>query len=54
MGILFLKVLVLWSLVALVAGLGLGAVIRRGERVRKEEFFAWVLASLESLQTSRS
>jgi hypothetical protein len=53
MGILFLKVVIMWSLIALVAGLGLGAVIRRGERVRKEEFLARVLASLESPQTSR-
>ena len=54
MGILILKVLAMWSLVALVAGFGLGAAIRRGERVRKDEFLSCVLASLESLRASRS
>ena len=53
MGILILKVLALWSLVAMVAGLGLGAAIRKGERVRKEEFLSCVFASLESMQASR-
>jgi hypothetical protein len=54
MGILILKVLAMWSLVALVAGLGLGAAISRGERVRKDEFLSCVFASLENLQASRS
>jgi hypothetical protein len=54
MGILIVKVLASWSLVAMVAGLGLGAAIRRGERVRKDEFLSCVFASLESLQASRS
>ena len=54
MGILILKVLAMWSFTALVAGLGLGAAIRRGERVRKDEFLSCVFASLESLQASRS
>ena len=53
MGILIIKVLVTWSLVALVMGLGLGAAIRRAERVRREEFLTCVFASLESLQESR-
>jgi len=53
MGFLILKVLVIWSFVALVTGLGLGAAIRRGERVRKDEFLSCVLASLEVLQASR-
>jgi hypothetical protein len=53
MGILILKVLALWSLVAMVAGLGLGAAIRKGERVRKEEFLSCVFASLETMQASR-
>jgi hypothetical protein len=50
MGILILKVLATWSVVALVAGLGLGAAIRRGERVRKDEFLSYVFASLETTQ----
>jgi hypothetical protein len=54
MGILLLKVVAMWSLVALVAGLSLGAAIRRGERVRKDEFLSCVFASLESLQDLRS
>ncbi len=54
MGILLLKVVAMWSLVALVAGLSLGAAIRRGERVRKDEFLSCVFASLESLQDFRS
>jgi hypothetical protein len=53
MGILILKVLAMWSLVALVAGFGLGAAIARGERVRKDEFLSYVFASLETLQGSR-
>ena len=54
MGILIVKVLAMWSLVAIVAGLGLGAAIGRGERVRKDEFLSYVLASLETMQASRS
>jgi hypothetical protein len=54
MGMLILKVLAMWSLVAMIAGLGLGAAIRRGERVRKDEFLSCVFATLEDLQASRS
>ena len=54
MGILVLKVFAMWSLVALVTGLGLATAIRRGERVRKDEFLACVFASLEALQGFRS
>jgi hypothetical protein len=50
MGILILKVVATWSLAALVAGLGLGAAIRRGERVRKDEFLSYVFASLETME----
>jgi hypothetical protein len=50
MGILLLKILITWSLVAVVAGLGLGAAISRGERVRKDEFLSCVYASLETMQ----
>jgi len=50
MGILLLKVLVAWSLVALVAGLALGIAIRRGDRIRKEEFLSSVLEFLEARQ----
>ena len=54
MGILILKVLAMWSLVATVAGLGLGAAIQRSEQLRKDEFLSCLFASLESLQASRS
>jgi hypothetical protein len=54
MGILILKVLATWSLVALVAGFGLGAAIRRGDKVRKDAFLSCVFSSLESLQAYRS
>jgi hypothetical protein len=53
MGLLILKVLASWSLVAIVAGLALGAAIRRGERARKEEYLSSVFATLETLQASR-
>lgn len=54
MAILILEVLGSWSLIAVVAGLGLGAAIARGERVRKDEFLTYVFASVETLQASRS
>jgi hypothetical protein len=54
MGILILKVLAMWSLVAMLAGLTLGAAIRRGERARKDELLSSVFASVENLQGSRS
>lgn len=54
MGILILKVLSMWSLVAVAAGFGLGAAIRRGDRVRKDEFLSCVFSSLEALQAFRS
>jgi hypothetical protein len=54
MGILILKVLAAWTLVAVATGFSLAAAIRRGERIRKEEFLTCVFASLEMLQASRS
>jgi hypothetical protein len=54
MAILILEVLGSWSLLAVVAGLGLGAAIARGERVRRDEFLSYVFASLETLQAYRS
>ena len=54
MGILILKVLAMWSLLATVAGLSLGAAIRKGERIRKDVFLSCVFASLETSQESRS
>jgi hypothetical protein len=54
MGILILKILVSWSIVAMVMGFFLGAAISRGEQVRRDEFLSCVFATLESLQTTRS
>jgi hypothetical protein len=53
-GYLILEILATWSLVALIAGFGLGQAIRRGDRVRKDAFLSCVFANLESLPTSRS
>lgn len=54
MAILALKVLVMWSFIAMLAGLGLGAAIRHGERLRRDEFLSCLFASLEHMQASRS
>ena len=54
MAILILKVLVMWSFVAMLTGLALGAAIRRGERVRRDEFLTCVFASLETMEAYRS
>ena len=53
MGILALEILGAWSLVALVAGLVLGAAIGKSARIQKEEFLACLFATLESLQASQ-
>jgi hypothetical protein len=52
--ILILKILGMWSTAAIVGGLALGALISRGEQVRKDEYLTTVFASLEILQSSRS
>lgn len=54
MGVLILKVLTTWLVVALVAGFGLGAAIRRGERLRRDEFLSRVFATLETTQAFRN
>jgi hypothetical protein len=53
MVILILKILAIWSVAAFIAGLGLGLIIRRSERVRHDEFLSCVFASLEAMHTSR-
>jgi hypothetical protein len=53
MGILAVKVLIIWSVIAFVTGLALGAVIRRGERVHKDEFLTAIFAALARMQESR-
>jgi hypothetical protein len=52
--ILILKILGMWSGAAVVGGLALGAVIGKGEQVRRDEFLTNVFASLEMMQSSRS
>ncbi len=54
MAVIILAVFGTWSLVAVVAGLGLGALIGRGERARRDQFLSYVYATVESMQTSRS
>jgi hypothetical protein len=54
MGILILKIMVSWSIVAMIMGFFLGAAIGRGERVRRDEFLSCVFATLETMQASRS
>ncbi|HEY2646961.1 MAG TPA: hypothetical protein VGI34_08290 [Candidatus Acidoferrales bacterium] len=54
MGILLLKVLATWSLIATVTGFVFGAAIRKGDQARKDVFLSCVFSSLEALQGSRS
>lgn len=54
MGFLVLKILVSWLLMAMVVGFALGAVISRGERLRRDEFLSCVFASLETMEAFRS
>lgn len=53
MGFLVLKVLAIWTVVALVACLALGAAVRRADRLRKDTFLNCVFDALVSLRTSR-
>ena len=48
MGVLVLSVLAMWLLVA--AGLALGAMIRKADRIRKEEFLAELYSTIETMQ----
>jgi hypothetical protein len=54
MGILVLRLISIWLLLAVVVGFGVGAAIRRGEQIRKDEFLSYVFASIEALQASQS
>ena len=54
MGFLILKILTIWTLVAFVACLALGAVVRHAERARKDAFLTCVFSSLEALEAFRS
>ncbi len=50
--LLVLNVLVLWFVVASVTGLALGAIIRKADRIREDEFLADLHSTLETLQHS--
>ena len=54
MGVLLVKVMVMWLIAAVAAGFSLGALIHRAEQIRKDEFLTYVLASIEALQASQS
>ncbi|HLJ22968.1 MAG TPA: hypothetical protein VKT71_02595 [Candidatus Acidoferrales bacterium] len=50
MAVIILELFGTWSLVAVVMGLGLGALIGRGERARRDQFLSYVFATVESMQ----
>ena len=52
MGILVMRVLAMWFLVALVTGLALGVMIRKADRIHKDEFLAGLYSTVETLQHS--
>jgi hypothetical protein len=54
MGILAVEILAAWSLASFATGLVLGVVIRKGERIHKEEFLSALFSTLESMQASGS
>jgi hypothetical protein len=52
MGILAMRVLTLWFLIAMVTGFALGAIIREADRIRKDELLADLYSTLETRQHS--
>jgi hypothetical protein len=53
MRILAVEIFVVWSVVALLAGLAVGAVIGKADRIRKDEFLSALFSNLANLPTSR-
>jgi hypothetical protein len=53
MAFLAMKVLAIWAVAALVAGFGLGAVIRTAERAQKEEDLTTLFATLAGDRMAR-
>jgi hypothetical protein len=53
MALLAMKVLTIWSAVSLLAGFGLGAVIRTAERAQKDEVLSTLLATLAGERLGR-
>ena len=54
MGTLVVEIIVTWSFVSFVTGLALGAAIRKGERIHKDEFLSAVFSTLEAMQATSS
>jgi hypothetical protein len=52
MGFLAAEVLAIWSMVALVTGFGLGAIIHQAERLHEDEFLAALFSNLAKQQAS--
>jgi hypothetical protein len=53
MFLLAIKVLSIWTVAALAAGFGLGAIIRTAERVKKEEFLDALFSTLAGQKMAR-
>ena len=53
MAMLVMKIMLIWWAVAIVTGFGLGAAIRRGDRLRKDAFLSCIYAYMEIMQASR-
>ena len=53
MGTLMIEIAGIWSLMAIVTGLGLGATIRIGNRIHQEEFLSCLFSAAEAWQSSR-
>ena len=53
MAILAAEIISAWSLVALITGLALGALIGKAERAHQEEFLSALFSTLETMQASR-
>ena len=51
MGVLLIEIVGIWWVLALVTGLALGATIRKGERIHKEEFLACLFSAVEAWQS---
>jgi hypothetical protein len=52
MGILIMRVLATWFLVALGTGLALGAMVGKANRIRKDKFLAALFSTLENRRQS--
>jgi hypothetical protein len=53
MGVLAIKIFSGWSMMALVLSLGAAAIIRTGERMRKEELLRTLLVAASDYQSNR-